>query len=150
MRYRNYPVMTADGPVSQAEWKQSGGNIDIYRQLMGQKAMVAEQQAYEKMMLQQQKNYQAAVKSGQINPNAVNNNNAITPIFLPTKGKKKRHGIDESKKVTSDSTASKSATTASAKDAQGKDESTEGSADVAKDAAKPGTTSTTKTAKAKS
>ena len=51
------PIMTADGPVSPAEWRAAGGNPIVYQQLMEQKQMAAQekamQQQYQAMQKQQ-------------------------------------------------------------------------------------------------
>ena len=61
-RGRGGPAMSVDGPVfnptQTPEWRQAGGNLMVYQQIMEQKMMVAQQK-------QMQQNYQAMVKQQQ-------------------------------------------------------------------------------------
>ena len=94
-RHRNQ-VFTADGPVSMNEWNQAGGNIDVYRGIMQQKAMVQQQQAYMKMLQQQQKLDQQAAKSMPASAAA----SFVAPV--QTRARKKRHGVDPAKSATAE------------------------------------------------
>ena len=59
---RGGPAMSVDGPVynptQTPEWRQAGGNLAVYQQIMEQKMLVAQQK-------QTQQNYQAMVKQQQ-------------------------------------------------------------------------------------
>lgn len=61
-RGRGGPAVSVDGPVfnptQTPEWRQAGGNLMVYQQIMEQKMMVAQQK-------QMQQNYQAMVKQQQ-------------------------------------------------------------------------------------
>lgn len=61
-RGRGGPAMSADGPVfnptQTPEWRQAGGNLMVYQQIMEQKMRVAQQK-------QTQQNYLAMVKQQQ-------------------------------------------------------------------------------------
>ncbi len=126
--YRRGGMTTVDGPVSMTEWRQAGGNLDVYQGLMQQKAMVQQQQNYAKLMDQQQKAQQQAIKSGQVSASSANSTFTLPPA--QTRARKKRHGVDESKVSATESKTSK--TTASGTDKTGKD-----SGDEAPKSAKP-------------
>ena len=57
-RGRDGPAMSVGGPVfnptQTPEWRQAGGNIEVYEQLMMQKQYQAEQKQYQAMLHQRQ------------------------------------------------------------------------------------------------
>ena len=58
-RNRNAPAMTADGPVynptQTPEWRQAGGNYEVWQQLMMQKMAAQQQAAFQKQQAAYQK-----------------------------------------------------------------------------------------------
>ncbi len=65
-RYRNGPVQTPWGPeqnvTQSAEWRQAGGNLEVYQQIMYQKYMAAQQKQMDKENQEYVKQQQAFQK----------------------------------------------------------------------------------------
>ena len=118
-RYRNTPAMTPYGPVvnptQTPEWREAGGNMEVWQQIMMQKAAAKEQAA----MAKQQAEYQKALKAQGIKlPTAgANSDGSATLPPVPPRRKKKKATLRPS----TSTTAPKSAV-AKPKDAEGDEE----------------------------
>ena len=103
-RYRNAPAMTAYGPVynptQTPEWRQAGGNFEVWQQIMMQKMAVKEQAAFQKQTAAYQKAMQAQAKAAKNAPTQTTQG----PRFTPQRrtAKKKKASVKSSATATTD------------------------------------------------
>ena len=98
-RYRNAQPMTSYGPAFNPaltpEWRQAGGNPDVYQQIVMQKMAAAEQAAFQKQFTE----YQKQMKAQGLKPQTT------TTTLAPRHIKKKRATLKPSTATTTTATA---------------------------------------------
>ena len=117
---RNAPTVGVDGVMyntNSPEWRQAGGNLEVYQQIIAQKFMMQQQQMMMKQQqayMQMQKKMAAQSKASGTNASSANSAAAAARFQAGTRKKKKPRTYDPTRPVTSGAQKPATETTATA------------------------------------